>query len=94
MAQARRRVPVSAGVPGRPRYPMPGYVQEALDREGLAGAYLERPPYQRNDYIGWITRARREETRQGRLRQMLAELERGDLYMNMPYRPRRAKREK
>lgn len=50
----------------RPRHPMPDYVKKALDREGLMEAYRGRPPYQRNDYIGWITRAKREETRQRR----------------------------
>jgi hypothetical protein len=47
------------------------------------------PPYQQNDYIGWITRAKRQETKEKRLAQMLVELERGDKYMNMDYRPRR-----
>jgi hypothetical protein len=51
-------------------------------------AYRDRPPYQQNDYIGWITRAKREETRERRLAQMLDELERGDVYMKMPYRPK------
>ena len=37
-------------------------------------AYGVRPPYQRNDYIGWITRAKRKETRRRRLDQMLDEL--------------------
>jgi uncharacterized protein YdeI (YjbR/CyaY-like superfamily) len=41
-------------------------------------AYRARPPYRQNDYIGWITRARRAETRQRRLSQMLDELEHGD----------------
>lgn len=44
------------------------------------------PPYQRNDYIGWITRAKREETRLKRLSIMLAELERGEGYMGLPYK--------
>ncbi|HSG43712.1 MAG TPA: YdeI/OmpD-associated family protein [Anaerolineales bacterium] len=30
----------------------------------MTDAYNARPPYQRNDYIGWITRAKREETKQ------------------------------
>ena len=48
-------------------------------------AYRARPPYQRNDYIGWINQAKREETKQKRLAQMLDELARGDSYMNMDY---------
>ena len=47
---------------------------------------LRRPPYQRNDYIGWITRAKLPATRQKRLEQMLDELEKGDAYMKMVFR--------
>lgn len=72
----------------RPRHPMPVDVREALTRHGLVQAYRARPSYQRNDYIGWITRARRPETRARRLAQMLEELTAGDRYMRMPYRPR------
>ena len=74
--------------PRRPRYPMPTFVAEALARNGLLEAYRSRPPYQRNDYIGWIMGAKREATREKRLRQMLDELERGDTYMKMAWRPR------
>jgi len=70
----------------RPRYPMPDFVREALLGRGLMDAYRERPAYQQNDYIGWITRAKRQETVGKRLAQMLDELESGDKYMNMPYR--------
>ena len=70
----------------RPRYPMPAFVMEALLERGLMSAYEARPPYQQNDYIGWITRAKQEKTIQSRLDQMLDELERGDRYMKMPYR--------
>ncbi|MFC1935962.1 YdeI/OmpD-associated family protein [Chloroflexota bacterium] len=54
-------------------------------------SYCQRPPYQQNDYIGWIDRAKQEDTKQKRLAQMLEELKQGDQYMNMPYRPRRPK---
>jgi uncharacterized protein YdeI (YjbR/CyaY-like superfamily) len=60
-------------------------VREALDRRGLMAAFEARPPYQRNDYLGWIARARRAETRARRVAQMLDELTDGDRYMNMPY---------
>lgn len=73
----------------RPIHPMPDDVREALKERGLAEAYDARPPYQRNDYIGWIMRAQKEATRQKRLDQMLDELEKGDLYMKMAYRPKR-----
>ena len=72
----------------RPRHPMPDYVSEALKGHGLVEAYEARPPYQRNDYIGWITRAKKPGTREKRLQQMLQELAGGDRYMKMPYRPR------
>ncbi|MFH1942081.1 MAG: YdeI/OmpD-associated family protein [bacterium] len=73
----------------RPRHPMPDYVRDVLNGRGLMEAYRERPPYQQNDYISWITRAKKPETREKRLAQMLDELEGGDLYMNMPYRGKR-----
>ena len=63
---------------------MPADVAAALGERGLDEAYAARPPFQRNDYIGWIVRAKR-------LRQMLDELEQGGVYMNMAWngpRPR------
>ena len=55
----------------------------------LSDAYENRPPYQQNDYIGWITDAKRQETREARLAQMLDELRRRDVYMKMPYKAKR-----
>ena len=75
-------------MPPRPRYPMPDFFRDALESRGLMEAYLARPSYQRNDYIGWITRAKRVETQEKRLNQMLEELEKGDVYMNMAWRPK------
>lgn len=54
----------------RARQIMPDYVREALTERKLMNAYDERPDYQQNDYIGWILRAKREETKQKRLKQM------------------------
>lgn len=65
--------------------PMPDWVREALASRGLLDAYGARPAYQRNDYLGWIGRARREDTRRKRLAQMLDELERGGVYMRMSW---------
>jgi uncharacterized protein YdeI (YjbR/CyaY-like superfamily) len=70
----------------RERYPMPDFIREELAANKLTAAYDARPPYQRNDYIGWITRAKLPATRQKRLTQMLEELEKGDAYMKMAYR--------
>jgi uncharacterized protein YdeI (YjbR/CyaY-like superfamily) len=64
---------------------------QALTERELLAAYRQRPAYQQNDYLGWINRAKRVETKQKRLDQMLYELERGDLYMNMAYKPRQKK---
>ena len=75
----------------RPRIPMPGFVEQALEDHGLVQAYAERPAYQQNDYIGWIERAKRPETKQKRLRQMLDELEAGGIYMNMRHPPSQKK---
>ena len=72
-------------MPPRPRYPMPDYIRDALKENELMDAYNSRPPYQRNDYIGWIKRAKREETKQKRLNQMLDELKKGDVYMKMKW---------
>lgn len=66
--------------------PMSGAVAQALKDRGLEEAYAARPPYQRNDYLGWINRAVRAETKAKRLAQMLDELEAGDVYMRMAWR--------
>jgi uncharacterized protein YdeI (YjbR/CyaY-like superfamily) len=51
----------------RPRNPMPAFVRNALNERKLMAAYKERPAYQQNDYIGWIERAKRKETKEKRL---------------------------
>ncbi len=69
-------------------HPMPQFVKDSLMENDLMESYRERPPYQQNDYIGWITIAKREGTRRKRLDQMLEELRQGDVYMKMEWRPR------
>lgn len=76
----------------RPKNPMPLFVLDALNERGLMDAYLARPPYQQNDYLGWIARAKLEATKTKRLQQMLDELDGGRLYMNMTWKPRSQKR--
>lgn len=61
----------------RERQPWPEFVRRALRERGLMDAYDERPPYQRNDYLLWINDAKRQETKEKRLGQMLDELETG-----------------
>ena len=66
-------------------YEMPDDVRAALIKHKVMEAYRQRPAYQQNDYIGWITRAKLPATRQKRLDQMLAELELGGVYMHMKW---------
>ena len=54
-----------------------------LNERKRMDAYRARPDDQQNDYIGWITRAKRDETKEKCLSQILDELEAGMLYMNM-----------
>jgi uncharacterized protein YdeI (YjbR/CyaY-like superfamily) len=70
----------------RPIHEMPDDIRKALQDRGLAEAYEARPPYQRNDYLAWITRAKGQATRNRRLSQMLDELSAGEGYMNMAWR--------
>jgi uncharacterized protein YdeI (YjbR/CyaY-like superfamily) len=68
---------------------MPDDVRQALENRDLVAAHDARPFYQRNDYLGWIGRAKRTETRHKRISQMLDELEVGGIYMGMDHSPSR-----
>jgi uncharacterized protein YdeI (YjbR/CyaY-like superfamily) len=68
--------------------PVPRNLKQNLETKGLWAAYLARPPYQRNDYIGWISSAKLEPARQKRTQQMFDELRQGDRYMKMKWNPR------
>ena len=70
----------------RPVYLIPDFVREALVKHQLVDAYRARPPYQQNDYIGWIIHAKREKTQLRRLQQMINELKDGTRYMKMKWR--------
>ena len=72
----------------RPIEPMPDFIKDALAQRGLMEAYRDRPAYQQNDYLRWIKQAKRQETVEKRLAQMLEELKNGDKYMKMSYRPK------
>lgn len=67
----------------------PNEVPVAIEKElldnNLIEFFKERPSYQQNDYISWITRAVREDTKKKRLDQMLQELREGNIYMNMKW---------
>ncbi len=73
----------------RPRHPMPDDVNAALKSARVAKDYAARPAYQQNDYIGWIARAATDATRTQRIRQMIAELKKGGVYMKMHHPPSR-----
>ena len=78
----------------RPRRTLPASVKLAMQKNGVLGAYNERPAYQRNDYLGWIDAAHRDETKAKRVAQMIGELEKGGVYMGMKHTPsaKKAKR--
>jgi hypothetical protein len=86
--QRRPGMPKRSAPAKRPRYPMPDDVLSALNQANIIDAYNSRPLYQQNDYVGWISDAKRPATRAARLAQMLEELRRGDVYMKMPYKPK------
>lgn len=69
----------------RPRQPMPDFVEKALVDFNLMDDFRRRPAYQQNDYLGWIQNAKRQETKNKRLEQMLEELEVGGIYMKMKH---------
>ncbi|MFD1251467.1 MULTISPECIES: YdeI/OmpD-associated family protein [Devosia] len=71
--------------PLRPRQDMPDFVRQALEERGLMEKYQARPAYQRNDYLLWINKVKREETKLKHLEQMLEELEAGGVYMRMKW---------
>ncbi|AEG31620.1 hypothetical protein Thicy_0848 [Thiomicrospira cyclica ALM1] len=52
----------------REKQPMSDFVRDALMESGLMDAYEARPPYQRNDYLLWINEAKRQSTKEKRLR--------------------------
>ncbi len=74
---------------GRRVQQMPDDVREELRAKGLILRYEARPFYQRNDYLAWIGRAVRPDTRRKRIDQMLDELEQGGIYMGMDHPPSR-----
>ena len=67
---------------------MAEFVKYALLKNKLMDAYKARPPYQQNDYMLWINKAVRQETKEKRLSQMLDELKKGNVYMKMKWNSR------
>ncbi|WP_258934241.1 YdeI/OmpD-associated family protein [Nesterenkonia pannonica] len=66
---------------------MPDDISAVLTERRLRDAYDDRPAYQRNDYLAWVGGAKRPETREKRITQMLNELQKGGIYMGMRHRP-------
>ena len=71
----------------RPLNAMPDDVKQLLEDRHLHDEYEQRPQYQRNDYLGWISRAKQPATRDNRIAQMLDELQCGGVYMKMDHPP-------
>ncbi len=71
----------------RPTYTMPADVRAALKAGKVEADYKARPHYQRNDYVGWIARSKLDATRDKRIKQMVAELKKGGVYMGMKHAP-------
>ncbi len=69
------------------KQPMPGNVRTALEKRNLMDAYLERPAYQKDDYLKWIATAVGPTAKQKRLDQMLDELEKGGVFKGEPWTP-------
>ncbi len=67
---------------------IPDFVARALWDHELLDAFISRPLHQRNDYLSWINRAKRDETKQRRQAQILDDLKAGDRYMKMAWRLR------
>jgi len=67
----------------RKKESMPAHIRRALIKEDLLSKYKERPPYQQNDYLAWIKRGKRTETKNNRINQMVSELREGNVYMKM-----------
>jgi uncharacterized protein YdeI (YjbR/CyaY-like superfamily) len=65
--------------PKRPQLSLPDWLKDALMTHPGAWANFQKlaPSHQRN-YIGWISEAKREETRQKRIRYAIERLERGE----------------
>jgi uncharacterized protein YdeI (YjbR/CyaY-like superfamily) len=59
--------------------PVPSYIESALKAEPAAGRFFETlAPSYRRAYVGWIDAAKREETRERRLREAVTRLAKGE----------------
>jgi uncharacterized protein YdeI (YjbR/CyaY-like superfamily) len=69
----------SVSRPKRPPLPLPDWLKEGLMSSPAAWENFQNlPPSHRRNYIGWISDAKRAETRQKRIREAIARLERNE----------------
>jgi uncharacterized protein YdeI (YjbR/CyaY-like superfamily) len=62
--------------PKRPSLPLPDWLKEALMADAIAWENFQKlPPSHQRNYIGWISDAKREETRQKRIRYAIERLQ-------------------
>jgi uncharacterized protein YdeI (YjbR/CyaY-like superfamily) len=75
-----RRAPTGAGYgPRREWHTLPAYLEAALEAAPAARETFDRlPPSARRNYIGWIDSAKRDDTKQRRLREAIARLTAGE----------------
>jgi uncharacterized protein YdeI (YjbR/CyaY-like superfamily) len=64
-------------------------IRDKSEKRELYTPYANRPFYQRNGYLAWIERAKRVDTGDMRIEQMLQEPEQGGVYMRMDHPPSR-----
>jgi uncharacterized protein YdeI (YjbR/CyaY-like superfamily) len=79
-APGRKRAPTarSGDAPKRSAWPMPSYIRKALRANPDAARHFEQlAPSYRRAYDGWIDSAKRDETKQKRLREALSLLAAG-----------------
>jgi uncharacterized protein YdeI (YjbR/CyaY-like superfamily) len=73
----------------RPILEIPDDLKKALDDNGLWERYRARPPYQQNNYVGWVIGSKRPGIRNKRLMQFVDELRSGAQYMGSAYTPKK-----
>lgn len=66
---------------------MPADIRIHLAERNLTDAFRRRPEDQKRKYLEWIEGTRFSILRSRRIRQMLDELDRGDMYMNSAFSP-------
>lgn len=80
-----KKVSFSSPKPGSRVFDLPNEYEELLTRNDLLSEFKNRPYYQQSGWIRWIESAKQPETKKRRRKQMLDELEAGNIYMKMPW---------